>query len=275
MPIKTVLTYADGTARDDGRLAATLAVSRHYHAHVSVVAIGIEPEIPTGAYAGFGETAFRNDFHGHTVAGADALARTMRSRLEAEAVRSDVSTLVTTPGALSNRFGHRARYSDLVVLAAPEDGRFDRTDADAFEGALFTGDGLVMVGPDSMKPDAKTVMIGWDGNVSALHAVRRARPMLEAADTVEIAMVDPSSEQAQSGEDLAVMLSRHGLVVSVARIAGDGRPAAEALGQRQIEIGADLTVMGGYGHSRFREFVLGGVTRDFPGMSNTPLLIAH
>ena len=126
-----------------------------------------------------------------------------------------------------------------------------------------------------MELTARQVMIAWDGGSSARHAVRRANPFLKAADKVEIAVIDGSAEQSESAEALAVMLARHGLDVSIARIPSDGQAQAQVLRHRQIEIGADLTVMGGFGHSRFREFVLGGVTRDFPGITATPLLVAH
>jgi len=71
------------------------------------------------------------------------------------------------------------------------------------------------------------------------------------------------------------MLSRYDLSTSITRVASDDRTDAEALKRHQIESGADFMVSGAYGHSRFRELLLGGVTRDLPGISTVPLFMAH
>jgi len=119
------------------------------------------------------------------------------------------------------------------------------------------------------------VMIAWDGSPVALRAVRRAYPFLVGTDEVEIVLVDASADQMQSAEELALMLSRYDLSTSITRVASDDRTDAEALKRHQIESGADFMVSGAYGHSRFRELLLGGVTRDLPGISTVPLFMAH
>jgi nucleotide-binding universal stress UspA family protein len=118
-------------------------------------------------------------------------------------------------------------------------------------------------------------MIAWDGGKEALRAARRAFPLMSSTTEVEIVTVDASDWQAASAEDLAQMLSRHDLSVSIHNAVARDSSDAETLAQRQLETGADLTVMGGYAHSRFREAVFGGVTEDLPSVSHTPLLMAH
>jgi nucleotide-binding universal stress UspA family protein len=118
-------------------------------------------------------------------------------------------------------------------------------------------------------------MIAWDGGDAALRAVRRAYPLICEAQEIEIVTVDASEWQAASAEELAVMLSRHGLFASIYQVQSLELTAAEALARRQVETGCDLTVLGGYAHSRFREAVFGGVTRELPARSRTPLFMAH
>ena len=78
-----------------------------------------------------------------------------------------------------------------------------------------------------------------------------------------------------SAEDLARMLSRYGLSLSITRVASDGRTDAEALSRHQVESGAELIIAGAYGHSRFRELLLGGVTRELPAIAAVPVFMAH
>eukprot|EP01026_Neomeris_dumetosa_P024507 TRINITY_DN20386_c0_g1_i2.p2 TRINITY_DN20386_c0_g1~~TRINITY_DN20386_c0_g1_i2.p2 ORF type:complete len:124 (-),score=5.18 TRINITY_DN20386_c0_g1_i2:290-661(-) len=122
---------------------------------------------------------------------------------------------------------------------------------------------------------AETVLIGWDGSREALRAVRRAMPFLVRAASVEIAIYDPDAHQTAPGEQLATLLARHGVDVEIAVRPTVGGGVSSALTQRITEKGADLLVMGAYGHSRFREYVLGGVTRDIMESVPVPILTAH
>ena len=85
----------------------------------------------------------------------------------------------------------------------------------------------------------------------------------------------PNAEQTKSAENLAVMLSRYGLAAEIVRVASEDRTDAEALCDHQKESSAELTVAGAFGHARFREVVLGGVTHDLPGITSCPLLLVH
>ena len=124
---------------------------------------------------------------------------------------------------------------------------------------------------------AKKIMVAWDGSKTAAHAVYAAMSILEKAEEVEVVMVDAEKLHlpGDPGADLAVYLSRHGVNVSVQKIASTEEGVSDALIKYVEANGNDLVVMGGYGHSRVREFVLGGATRGMLESMPIPCLMAH
>ena len=105
--------------------------------------------------------------------------------------------------------------------------------------------------------------------------MRRAIPLLRTAGRVEIAVIDPTGFEGEPGADLAVLLARHGIAVEITTHALAGHRTSDVLRQRLTDVGADLLVMGAYGHSRFREYVIGGVTRELLAEAPVPILMAH
>ncbi len=275
MSVRTVLTFVDGSQGDETRLARAFKAARSYDAHATIVTFGILPEIVPEPYAGVAPLTLDAEFRNRAITGAEDLAKQVSEQAEAEGIRYDVRARVSTPSSLAEAFGARARFADLVLLdhIASESGDIMRRAA--FEGALFQGDAAVLLCPQETGFAFEKVMIAWDGGNEALRAVRRGFPLMSAATEVEIVTVDASEWQAASAEDLAQMLSRHDLSVSIFNASSRDNSEVQTLAQRQIETGADLTILGGYAHSRFREAVFGGVTEDLPAVSHTPLLMAH
>lgn len=275
MPVKSVLTWVDRSEHAHGRLSSAIAVAARFDAHLSVAAVCFEPDIPVNVHVAVQALPEIDMFRERAETEAKALAMETSKRLDAEGVRGDVFPLVTTAGGLPARIGRRARYVDLVVLSQAEMTRPEMVARYVFEGALFDGIAAVLVCGEGANLKPQRVMIAWDGGPAAMRAVRRAHPFLADAEEFEIVLVDPSADQARSAEDLAVMLSRYGLTAGIVRVPADNRSDAEALAQHQVESGAEFAVMGAFGHSPFREIVLGGVTRDLPGLTHCPLLLVH
>jgi nucleotide-binding universal stress UspA family protein len=121
------------------------------------------------------------------------------------------------------------------------------------------------------------VMLCWDGSRAAARAVADAMPLLHKAKTVEIVIVGdwPSASDEMPGADLGQHLARHGLTVEVKRLTSPDIDVVSALLSYAADSDADLMVMGGYGHSRLREFVLGGVTRGLLEAMTVPVLMSH
>jgi nucleotide-binding universal stress UspA family protein len=119
-------------------------------------------------------------------------------------------------------------------------------------------------------------MVCWDGSRPAARAVADAMPPLAKAGRVEIVMIsNERGKQQIEGADMCQHLARHGLKVDVHRITGGDIDVADALLSHAADSGADFMVMGGYGHSRLREFVLGGVTHSIFRSMTVPALMSH
>ncbi|MGR3363908.1 MAG: universal stress protein, partial [Maritimibacter harenae] len=109
-------------------------------------------------------------------------------------------------------------------------------------------------------------------------AVRAAMPFLQAASTVNIAIIDPPKhgpERSDPGGQLSQFLSRHGVRAELSVLSKTMPRVSDVLARQVEDVDADMVVMGAYSHSRFRESILGGATRSMLEMTETPLLLAH
>lgn len=145
---------------------------------------------------------------------------------------------------------------------------------------MFEGGCPVLVIPPSGLPEnfSHRILIGWNQSNEALVAVRQALPLLIRAEAVEIAAVDPSPnspERSEPGQALCRMLTRHSVKAEIAVLARTLPRISEILNHRAIETGATMIVMGAYGHSRFREAILGGATRNMLEQAKVPVLMAR
>jgi len=172
----------------------------------------------------------------------------------------------------------QARYADLVVTGQ------DAGDAATVRGlpqylALHGARPLLVVPPTyDGAPIAENVVAGWDGSIQALRALSGAMPILVQARSVRLAIVNPDRESGLHGEepgaDMALYLARHGVRVEVLVERTQASPGDALLGIAR-DGGAGLLVTGAFGHNRYRELVLGGVTRVLLERATLPLLLAH
>ena len=275
MTYKTILTYWDSETFSEARVESAAAFAERLDAHLDVVAFGYEPDIPPYAFGGTSAAAMA-DFYGQAKAEAEGLAQKASAVIERMGARGEAEPVVSTYSGLPMAMGSRARFADLVIASQPYETTFEHAAVNVLEGALFEGEAPTLVLP--LKPAAvspETVVIGWNGSREALRAVKGAMPVLTRAKSVEIAILEPSSEEETPGEDVALMLSRHGVHAEVVLLPRTGDSLSAAMRQHLRERGADLLVMGAYSHSRIRQFVLGGMTRDLLGDVPLPILMAH
>ncbi|HSK41508.1 MAG TPA: universal stress protein, partial [Arenibaculum sp.] len=173
-----------------------------------------------------------------------------------------------------------ARFADLVVFArsglaagAAMAGTAMMID---LEAVLFGSARPILLAPET--PPAtigRTVAVAWDGGMEAARAVTAAMPLLIRAETVHLLTAEPQDTRSAQSERLADYLACHGIAARVTRFDPAGEPVGAALMARASQAGADLVVMGGYGHSRVRELILGGTTRYVLGHAGLPVLMAH
>ena len=177
-----------------------------------------------------------------------------------------------------DQFGRIARRIDLAIVgqAKPEPSAVEEKIA---EGALFDSGRPVIFVPYVQKAPLKLdhIMVCWDGSRPATRAIADAMPLLERAGTVEVVIVinERGKQEDIEGADMGQHLARHGLNVEVQRITRGDLDVADALLSHAADADVDFIVMGGYGHSRLREFVLGGVTRSILRSMVVPVLMSH
>ena len=159
-----------------------------------------------------------------------------------------------------------ARYADLTLVTPHAEG-FESMQSWVVNGALFESGRPILLLPKGPAgfPAVKRVMIAWDASVEASKAVRDAIGLMKAAEAVHAVLIDPvpsfEGHGPEPGADLAAYLGRHGIATTVHRLpqARARRPATR-LRRTAADLGADLIVMGGFGHSRLRERIFGGTT---------------
>jgi nucleotide-binding universal stress UspA family protein len=272
MAYRTILTYTDGFTASNHRLSAAVEFARRTDAHLVILAFGFEPDLTYVNGLGGGMALPPSN------AGPESEEATQEARdvISRAGIRGEVVPLVCPYSRFARELGDAAQFSDVVVLGRPYGDGAAGVEADAFEGALFDGDATIMLFPDDVvRLESGPVLIAWNGTREARRAVRRAMPLLTAAGHVEIAVFGPTPAEPMPGERLATWLSRHGIGADVVAQVPSDEGAAASLRRRVVESGAGLVVMGAYSHSRFREYVIGGVTRDYLADFPVPVLTAH
>ncbi|THC46692.1 universal stress protein [Massilia sp. Mn16-1_5] len=172
----------------------------------------------------------------------------------------------------------QSRYADLVVTSL-DTGARDMVRGLPQYVALHGARPLLAVPPAyAGKPITERIVAGWDGSLQAIRALQAALPLLVRARSVQLALINPDRESGlhgdEPGADMALYLARHGVPVEVVLEKTQAAPG-QALADMAHDAGAGLIVSGAFGHSRYRELVLGGVTRYLLERSPLPVLLAH
>ncbi len=172
-----------------------------------------------------------------------------------------------------------ARYADLAVLgqADPDNPPLG---AGVVEAVLLGSGRPALVVPFiGAKSVGERVLVAWNATREAARALNDAMPLLAQAEKVTVLSVNPERGIGGEGDlpaaDIALHLARHGVKAEAAHTTAEDVSVGDILLSRAADLGADLIVMGGYGHSRAREFVLGGATRELLRHMTVPVLLSH
>jgi nucleotide-binding universal stress UspA family protein len=254
-----------------------VSVASALDAHLAGIAFVYDPIVPVSGTGYIPAEVIETQQADNEAGAKQAIERfaeaTRRAGLSAEPL-----TLSASLAGAGEQFGRIARRFDLAIVgqAEPETSAVEEVIA---ETTLFdSGRPMIMV-PYIQKAPLKldNVMVCWDGSRQAARAIGDATSLLVKAGRVEIVMItNERGKQAEiEGADMGQHLARHGLKVEIHRIAGGSIDVADALLSHAADSGADFMIMGGYGHSRLREFVLGGVTRSILREMTVPTLLSH
>jgi nucleotide-binding universal stress UspA family protein len=175
-----------------------------------------------------------------------------------------------------------ARYADLTIMGQldPDNEWASVIYALPEDVALSSGRPVLVVPYAGTFPSVgQRVLVAWDASREATRAVNDAMPLLSAASSVTVMTIDPQQSREEHGDvpgaDIALHLARHGVAAQVESTVSGGIGVGDALLSRASDLGADLLIMGAYGHSRGRELILGGATRTVLESMTLPVLMAH
>ncbi|MCB2124804.1 MAG: universal stress protein [Rhodobacteraceae bacterium] len=279
MAFKSLLTVVTDPATAASQLDAAVALARREDAHLDVLCIGVD-RTQTGYYYAGATAILTQEAYNQAKEEASTTEAAVKTRLEREDIRWGVDSAVAQIGAIGGPVAMLARFCDLVVLPKPY-GKAGGPAAEAIlEAALFEGHAPVLVLPEGFTGTnfGKRVVMAWNQSDEALMAARAALPLLKAASEVDITIIDPPThgpERSDPGGMLSQYLARHGVHAEVSVLAKTLPRTSEVLSRHARDENADLIVMGAYGHSRFREAILGGATRNMLEMADIPVFMAH
>ncbi|HEY7230474.1 MAG TPA: universal stress protein [Pseudolabrys sp.] len=274
--IKDIIVNLGLGAQDPAGTYA-ISVAEKFEAHVLGIAVSYEPVIPGSVMGGVlpelieGQRAESNKRANAAIARFEQAAKRAGISMETRFITASIS------GA-SDQIGRIARRFDLAVVGQP--GRaLSLPDEVVDEGVLFESGRPVIFVPFIQTSGVKVdrIMVCWDGSRAASRAVADAMPFLKKAKLVEIVIVSsrPAKDDELPGADLGQHLARHGLNIGIKRITSPDIDVPSTILSYAADSSADMIVMGGYGHSRLRQFVLGGVTRGLLESMTVPVLMSH
>lgn len=277
MGIKDILVQLDSAAAAGPRLELACELALRFEAHLT--GLYVDPELILPAFAEVPAGPMLIDSLEKEI---DERARAAQASFEAVRERTGVSAEWRrvqgyAPGCVVSH----ARYADLVIVGqGGDEDPLSLCDGVA-DTVLMESGRPVMVVPwigVSAKP-GRRVMVAWNASREATRALHDALPFLEAAESVEVVTVNPAKADEYEGDVPGVYicahLARHGVKARAHRIEAADIDAGNLLLSRTADEGADLLVIGGYGHSRLRELVLGGATRELLAHMTLPVLLSH
>lgn len=276
MALKDILTIVDLSGPQPAAKYA-LEIGRQNDAHVTGLSIAFEPVIP--AFAGAPMPAdYLEAAHKQAMAAAKDAQQQFEelARLAGTKSESRIEEILTG-GPLGGVLQH-CRTTDLVVLSQANPDTPEPMRELLIETVLFESGVPVLLVPYIGVTDytPNNVLIAWDGSSTATRAIHAALPLLHKSDKITVLVVEKKAGgDGQPGADIATYLARHGLDVTIDTITNPQTGIADTLLNYVSDHGNDLVVMGGYGHSRMREFLFGGATREILAAMTVPVLMGH
>jgi nucleotide-binding universal stress UspA family protein len=261
---------------EDGARDYAISLARELGAHLTAVAFAYEP-IPATTLIDDAPGEWFDELREEAEKSANSAVETFNAAVRGSGILAEARALTTTMTGAADLFGRIARRFDLSVIRQAEPGR-DNADPLIIEAALFDSGRPVLVVPYINQGGARfdRIMVCWDGSRGAARAIGDAMPLIERSKSVEVVIVgDRPKSREIPGADIAQNLARHGAKVEVREIVAPDVDAGNVILSHAADSSSDLMVMGGYGHSRFREFVLGGVTRSILSSMTIPTLLSH
>jgi nucleotide-binding universal stress UspA family protein len=279
MSYRSILVHFDIGESAQRRLHLALLLAKQFDAHLTGLLTVFRPA-PGSYYVLAGNVDYFAELDAMRTERENALEQLFKEAI----TRAKVSGEWISSAEYANyAVPQRARLADLTVV-----GQHDPGDAESFVAEQFVENLVLSAGrPVLIVPYASEfatvgthVLLAWDGGREATRALHDAIPFLTSAKETRVLTINALEreplESRIPGSDIAAIIARHGARVVTEQIDGvSDASIGDILLSRASDIGADLIVMGGYGHSRWRELVLGGATRSLLHAMTVPVLMSH
>lgn len=274
-----LLVHLDGTEDDAPRLAMAEAIAREQDSHLTAIFTNQIPYLTVSSE--FDAAAAIAEIVAEARRAGDRLAPGLAERVNALGLTSEFRRVEGMGGEINELVTAEARWNDLFVALRPYSPLREPRWNTLVEQVLFDGGRALLLVPDGYRPQTgfRRPYLAWKPAREAARATHAAMPFLTRAEQVVVGLADPFTghrgEWIEPGADIARHLGHAGIEPHIVNLASGDHETGEILLRSAQEQGADLIVLGAYGHSRFREWALGGVTRFMLTHAPVPLLIAH
>ncbi len=278
MTYKNLLVHLDDHAGCAGRLAVAIDLARAHEAHLTGLYVVTDP-VFTGGIQVEVPAQFLAILEEETDQRAQAVIAQFTDTVTKSGLTVDSRTVRCPAPMISEVVGLHARYVDLAILGQPEPGTAADGDGHLAENVILSSGRPALVVPyiGAGKRLGRRVLVAWDAGREAARAVNDALPLLRCADKVVVLVISPhkGNHGPEPGADIALHLVRNGVRAEAHQLPAGDLSVSNALLSRLVDLDIDLLVMGAYGHSRVREWILGGVTREIFQHMTVPVLMSH
>ncbi|MGE0736578.1 MAG: universal stress protein [Alphaproteobacteria bacterium] len=278
MSYKNILLQVDGDKNMPARAAAALQLAAQFNAHITGLHVAPPMYIPPMMVGQVGDIVM--EVNEKIRVDAESKAKAQFAKLEANA-----STPVewrTDQGHGGSVVAMHARYADLAVLSQYDpEGEAANYYPDLVENVVLDCGRPVLIVPfvGKFPKIGSNILVAWNASREATRAVTDALPLLKTADKVTVLVINAEGGADGHGDipgaDIALYLSRHGVKAEAASLVAKDIDVGSMLLSRAADLGVDLLVMGAYGRSRLREFIMGGASRDILRYMTVPVLMSH
>ena len=274
--LKDIVVNLTGGGPQDFATDYAISVAKAFGAQVTGIAFVFDPVIPDAGLGAVSPSLIEMQRDDNARAAKDAVSRFVAAAKSA-GVSAETRIIDASLAGATNEFGRIARRFDIAAVGQSQR-EYGAAEELMIEGALFESGRPIIVVPYIQKQGLtlERVMVCWDGSRNAARAIGDAMPFLTRAKAVELVIVtEPRKIGETTGTHMAEHLVRHGVPVNVKSISRGDIDVQSALLSHAADNGTDFIVMGGYGHSRLREFIWGGVTRNMLSAMTVPVLMSH
>tara|TARA_R110001606_G_scaffold113634_1_gene240821 strand:+ start:283 stop:1110 length:828 start_codon:yes stop_codon:yes gene_type:complete len=275
MALKNILVHVTASEQSQHRVNAALELAMRHDAHLT--GLGVEPtiDLPTYAAPEIPENILADIRAQHVARAAKA-----HENFDSAARRSgwfDRSDWITERGAPIDIIALHARYADLTIVGqTPPPNTPNGEMTLAHDLVLQAGRPVLVIPYFGVNGTiGENIVVAWNAGREAARAVGDAMPLLESAKTVNVLSIQAEGTGDVPGADITHHLARHGIRATAKQSVANKIDIGDVLLNHIADTGADLLVMGAYGHSRMREIVLGGVTRHVLEHAAVPVLLSH